>query len=146
MNIKNGAKVFIKNKKLSKYLFFLRDNKPSIPNPNMWGILGGAIEDGEKPIEALEREIKEESNIKIYNIKELGRKVVMHIIKNGGKEQIITGKEIFVFLAETKASLSEIELYEGQRLEYFTIEEALNQDNLALPIREIIIEFKKKLL
>lgn len=145
MNIKDGAKVFIKNKKLGKYLFPLRDNKPTILNPNMYGLLGGGIEKNEKPIEALKREIQEESNIDIYNIEELGNKIVTHIFIKDGYEQPTKGK-LFIFLAQTDAALNEIKLYEGQRLEYFTIEEALNQSKLAPAIREAIDEYKEKLI
>ena len=80
MKIKDGAKVFIKNNQLGKYLFFLRDNKLTIPNPNTYGLLGGGVEVGETALEALKREIKEESNIEIYNIEELGEKIFNHII------------------------------------------------------------------
>lgn len=145
MYIKDGAKVFIKNKKLGKYLFFLRDNKITIPNPNTYDILGGGIEVGEQPIEALKRELQEETNICIYDIVELGIGIFTSIIKDEVGEKTITSK-FFVFLAQTDAILDEAELYEGQKLEYFTIDEALNQNNLSLPIREAINEYEKKLI
>ena len=68
MKVSDGAKVFIKNKKLGKYLFVLRDDKLGIPNPNCWGLLGGGINLGEEPLQALKREIKEEVNIELYEI------------------------------------------------------------------------------
>jgi len=145
MNIKDGVKVFIKNKKLGKYLFFLRDNKPTIPNPNMYGLLGGGIEEGEQPIEALKRELQEESNICVYDIKELGSKIVTHIIKDGGDEKTKMSK-LFVFLGQTDQALEELKLDEGQKLEYFTIDEALDKNNLAPAIRESIGEYKEKLI
>lgn len=144
MIIKEGSKVFIKNQKLGKYLFFLRDDKPTIPNPNMWGLLGGGIEKGESPLEAALREVKEETNITIYDIKELGNIMVSHISKENGGEQIIKNK-LFVFLAKTDTTLDEAELYEGQKLAYFTIEEAKKLDNLSPPIREAIGEYEELL-
>jgi 8-oxo-dGTP diphosphatase len=50
----------IHNKKL---LLMLRDNKPTIPNPNTWSLLGGRDEEGETPEQTLFRELKEEANI-----------------------------------------------------------------------------------
>lgn len=35
--------------------------------PNKWSLVGGGVEDGEQPIEAVEREIKEETNLDIKN-------------------------------------------------------------------------------
>lgn len=144
MKIKDGAKVFIKNERLGKYLFFLRDNKPTIVNPNMYGLLGGAIEEGELPIEALEREMEEESNIEISGIKELGSETVLHVIKD---DQGVRNKEgkLFVFLAQTDMDLEDMRLFEGQRLEFFTIEEALDKENLAPPIRTSIIKYRELL-
>jgi 8-oxo-dGTP diphosphatase len=37
-----------------------RDNKPSIPYPGWWTFFGGAVEDGERPDEAIVRELREE--------------------------------------------------------------------------------------
>jgi 8-oxo-dGTP diphosphatase len=81
--MKEVAKVFIKNEKQGKYLFHLRDNKPTITNPNTYNLLGGNFEENEKPLEALERELKEESDIKVYDIKELGNEVLESVLKEG---------------------------------------------------------------
>ncbi|MDD5463905.1 MAG: NUDIX domain-containing protein [Candidatus Moranbacteria bacterium] len=145
MKIKDGAKVFIKNEKLGKYLFFLRDDKPTIPFPNTYGLLGGGIEEGEQPLDALRRELIEETNIEVFDIKELGSMNVTVTIYNGKDSQskIIRG---FLFLAKTEASLDDAELYEGQRLDYFSIEEALKQVNLSQPVRDYINNFREKLI
>lgn len=44
-------------------LLVLRDDKPDIPCPNTWALLGGYVEPGETPEQALLREIREEINI-----------------------------------------------------------------------------------
>ncbi len=44
-------------------LMLLRDDKPEVVNPNVWGIIGGGIEDNETPLEAIKRETKEEISI-----------------------------------------------------------------------------------
>lgn len=144
MDIKDCAKVLIKNKKLGKYLFVLRDNIPTILHPNMYGLLGGGIEVGETPLEALKRELMEESNIQVFNIKELGNNIISNNIKEGAENKIIKNT-FFIFSAETNNTLAELKIYEGQRLNYFTIEEALGLSNLTTGTRESIHLFKKEL-
>jgi 8-oxo-dGTP pyrophosphatase MutT (NUDIX family) len=43
-----------------RYLLQLRDDKPWIFFPNHWGFFGGALDAGETPLKALQRELKEE--------------------------------------------------------------------------------------
>ena len=45
------------------YLLQLRDNKKNIYFPNFWGVFGGSVEKTETNHKALEREIKEETNL-----------------------------------------------------------------------------------
>lgn len=135
--MKNGAKVLIKHKKSNKYLLQLRDNKPDIPNPNVWGSLGGGIEEGEEPLEALKRELKEESNIEIYNIRLLG--AIKDELVVGNKTYPVTGH---FFLAYTDYDLDKIEIYEGRKVDYFSLEEIEDMDNLASTTAKVINLYK----
>ena len=47
----------------NKLLVFLRDNKTTIPFPNMWDFPGGGREGNETPLECLAREMMEEFGI-----------------------------------------------------------------------------------
>lgn len=140
MKVTDGAKVFIRNKKLNKFLLVLRDNKPDIIQPNTWGLIGGGIDEGETPEQTLKRELEEESNIKAFNIRYLGRQEFVQTFLE--KKYNITGN---FFLAETQMYLKDIEIYEGQRVEYFTLDEILKMDNIAGIIKEMIQRFKTEL-
>uniref|UniRef100_UPI000A7E2674 NUDIX domain-containing protein n=1 Tax=Pelagibacter ubique TaxID=198252 RepID=UPI000A7E2674 len=48
-----------------KYFIQKRDNKKNIHFPNFWGLFGGKIKNNELKIDAIIREIKEETNLKI---------------------------------------------------------------------------------
>jgi 8-oxo-dGTP diphosphatase len=54
--------IFVRNDK--KILLYKRDDKPSIQAPGKWDLFGGHIEAGEKPDDAIIREIAEELGIR----------------------------------------------------------------------------------
>lgn len=140
MELKDGAKVFIKNRKLDKYLFVLRDDKPDIPNPNCWSLIGGGIEEGEEPIEALEREVKEEIGIELYNIKKIG--IIEVPLKLQDETKIVLGH---IFLGYTDIETKDLKLEEGQKVEYFTLDEIQKKKNLVGGAISRINEFRKLL-
>ena len=65
----------------NKILLLFRDKKKADINKNKWIGVGGHIEDGETPIEAVVREVKEETN---YDLIDFSKKAI--IIFNFGKE------------------------------------------------------------
>ena len=56
-----GGIIFFNN----NYLLQLRDNKKNIYFPGFWGVFGGLVEKREKFKKAIEREIKEETNLTV---------------------------------------------------------------------------------
>jgi len=112
----SGALVVYKG----KILLIRRDNKPTIPNPNMWSIPGGQVEKGESFDEALVREIKEEIGITPKNYQLLGF--------------FETEKQNAIYLLElTNEEIQEIKLGdEGQELKWFKPQEIADID--AVPI------------
>jgi 8-oxo-dGTP diphosphatase len=55
-----GAGIIFHIKPTDEFMFFLRDDKPSISCPNMIDIIGGHMEEGETPEDTARREVTEE--------------------------------------------------------------------------------------
>ena len=53
----------------SRFCCLLRDDKPGIPYPNMWDIPGGHAEYGETPEQCIVREMKEEMDLNLEEIR-----------------------------------------------------------------------------
>lgn len=64
MNLQIGVKALIQNPK-NEYLFMHRSKPRNIEKETLWDIPGGRIEPEEALLDALRREIKEETGIKI---------------------------------------------------------------------------------
>ena len=72
----------------NNYLLQLRDNKKNVYFPNFWGVFGGRVEKTETYQKALEREIKEETNLIVkasriilsVNFKMIGLKNINNIV------------------------------------------------------------------
>jgi 8-oxo-dGTP pyrophosphatase MutT (NUDIX family) len=56
-----------------RYVMQLRDALPNIFYPDHWGCFGGAVDSGEQPLEALERELYEEIEFKLGEAREFTR-------------------------------------------------------------------------
>lgn len=69
-------------KRGNKYLFTLRASVNDY-KPNEWDLPGGTVEFGEKPTEALKREILEETNLKV----EIDKPLYICSQTNGGRHQ-----------------------------------------------------------
>ncbi len=72
--VKNSLAVIVNND--NKILLLKRSDYPDQWEPKKWSLVGGVVEDGEKPDEACAREIKEEINLDI-NIDKFVEKVVI---------------------------------------------------------------------
>ena len=119
-----------------KVLMLLRDNDPNIPDPDCWQLIGGNLEVNETPIEALIREIEEESNLKISKDEP---------IKIG---EIIVPEKQQYFLYWIKLSEEKIEDIklgnEGQKIDFFSIQE-LDKMNLGPLVYNYLQKFKEGL-
>ena len=114
----------------NEILLFLRDEKPSIPFPNMWDLPGGHVEENETPKQCIVREIKEEMELDIkecelFSVNELPDRIE------------------YTFWKKTNLDIDRIRLHEGQYLKWFTEKEIENTE-LAMGFNQILQDFFTK--
>ncbi|HEY7557977.1 MAG TPA: NUDIX domain-containing protein [Candidatus Binatia bacterium] len=106
-NLKQIAQVLLFDRD-RRLVIYLRDDNPEIPFPNHWDLLGGHLEDGETPEQALVREIKEEIGIELTDWKAFRRfDCVQGDVYPNVKH---------IYWATIEKSPAELTLYEGQKL------------------------------
>lgn len=98
-----------------EFLLALRDNKSWIPFPNHWDLIGGHVEEGETPEEALIREYREELGLELNNYKFYKEFLCL---KGDAFENIK-----YIYTGKINIPVEEINLYEGQYVRYFKKEE-----------------------
>lgn len=108
----------------NRVLFQLRDNKPNIPHPNKWSLFGGGIEQGERPEEAILREIHEELNVR------LDKKRLQLLIKKISKNE-----ERYVFYYKLKNNEKSFKLKEGQSYLFMNPYRLLFKKNVVISLR-----------
>ena len=128
MKRKGTSIIFVNDQ--HQVLLFPRDDKPTIPYPNMWDVRGGQEDDGETPEQCIVREMKEEMDL---TLEEFERFSVMEF----------TDRVEYTFWKRAELEIKKIDLQEGQRLKWFTKLEAKNT-KLAYGFNEIIDDFFKK--
>ena len=121
-----GSSIIFVNDK-EGILFFLRDDKPHLPYRNMWDVPGGHVEENETPKECIVREMKEEMNIDLQDFQLLCQKEFDDRIE-------------YTYWKKENLNISEIILMEGQRLKWFTRQEAA-ETKLAYGFNEVVEEF-----
>jgi len=103
--------IIVKN----NYLLQLRDNKKNIYYPNFWGIFGGRVEKTETYHKALEREIKEETNLTVR---------VSRMILSVNFKMIGLKKKHNIIYYECKISEKrKIILTEGRKYKFFSFDQ-----------------------
>jgi len=112
--MKKIAAIILENDN-GEFLLALRDNKPGIPFPNHWDLIGGHVEEGETPEEALVREVKEELDI---DLKEYSFFKIYECLNGDAYENTK-----YIYTGKINIPIDEITLLEGERPQYFTREE-----------------------
>jgi 8-oxo-dGTP diphosphatase len=130
--MKKVAKVILY--KDNKVLLQLRDNKPNIPFPNQWSLFGGKIEKDETARACTIREIKEELNATIKNIK--------FITKQTRYENNVEVEDN-IFSAEINEEIADLILKEGKAMKLFSLKE-LTKITIVPHYKDYIIKFMEK--
>ncbi|HEV8052885.1 MAG TPA: NUDIX domain-containing protein [Parachlamydiaceae bacterium] len=94
-----------------KFLLQHRDDKQGIPNPNKWGLVGGGVDEGETPEEAIKRECSEEIGVIPRNITYIGK-------TTDNKSRF------YAYLEDDEVDA--LRLGEGQEIRFFAPEEVLS--------------------
>ncbi|OGB94533.1 MAG: hypothetical protein A2Z31_05190 [candidate division NC10 bacterium RBG_16_65_8] len=134
-----GAGVFFYDREKRCVLFYRRDNKPTIPFPDQLDILGGHIEEGETPEQAVVREMAEE----------------LDDLRSGGPyalsdHRLFTvysdpqGAVDYLFSKAADFVLTDVRLKEGQSLIWLTEEEAA-RTTFAFGYNRLVADFFRAL-
>jgi len=118
-----------------RYAMQLRDNRPDIDDPGLFGLFGGKIENGESPEEAIAREINEELCIQPEKICFL-RKIEIDDKRLG------SNRIYWLFEADVTPIWANHNLKEGQSTALFLFNELLQQPIPEL-IKDLIIKHHK---
>ena len=91
-----------------RLIIYLRDDKPEIPFPNHWDLIGGHVEEGETPEQALGRETQEEIGLELQHWQFFRRYecTVGDAYPNSK----------FIYHASIDRLAADLPLFEGQRL------------------------------
>ena len=112
--MKQIAQILFENDK-GEFLLYLRDGKPGIPFPHHWDMIGGHVEEGETPEEALVREVREEID---FELKDYSFFRKYECLEGDAYPNIK-----YIYHGRINLPVGEIILLEGDRLQYFTREE-----------------------
>jgi len=110
-----------------KFLMLKRDQKPSIPYPGKWVFPGGTAEKEETPGECLSREIQEELNYK-PDPKDIKKVLILFYPNRKAEEH---------FYLISLEEMPKFRLNEGERIQWFTLEEIEKLD-LGFWAREVL--------
>ena len=105
--MKQIAQIFLFDRD-NRLVIYLRDDKPDIPFPNHWDLIGGHVEAGETPEQALVRETKEEIGLELRHWRFFRRYECL-----AGDAYPNTK---FIYHAQMDCLAAELTLFEGQRL------------------------------
>jgi len=131
--MKEIAAIILENNK-GEFLLALRDNKSWIPFPNHWDLIGGHVEEGETPEEALVREYKEELDL---DLKEYSFFRKYECLTGDAYENIK-----YIYYGKLNIPIEEVTLLEGERPQYFSRKE-IPDLKFANIIKSIVLDYIK---
>ena len=121
-----------------RILTILRDDKPSIPWPNMWELPGGGREGDESPFECVAREVYEELRIHLTEDCLLWSKVYPSMLFEGKESVFLVGK-----LRQEQFD-SIVFSDEGQGYKLMSIDEFLSSDKVVPQLQDRVRDYMEE--
>ena len=118
-----------------KLLTILRDDKPTIPWPNMWELPGGGREGDESSFECVAREVYEELGIHLTEDCLLWSKVYPSMLFEGKESVFLVGK------LRQEQFYSIVFGDEGQGYKLMNIDEFLGSDKVVPQLQDRVREY-----
>lgn len=121
-------------------LTILRDDKETIPYPNMWDLPGGGREGNETPFECVAREVYEELNIQLSKEEVIWSRLYPSMLDENKKSVFLVGK----LTQEQFESI--IFGDEGQGYKLVSFEEFLTSDRVVPQLQERVRDYVEESL
>ena len=121
-------------------LTILRDDKETIPYPNMWDLPGGGREGNETPFECVAREVYEELSIQLSKADVIWFQIYPSMLDGNKKSVFLVGR----LTQEQFESI--IFGDEGQGYKLVSFEEFLTSDRVVPQLQERVREYVEKKL
>lgn len=123
-----------------KILTILRDDKPTIPWPNLWELPGGGREGNETPFECVAREVYEELNIQLSKDDIIWSWIYPSMLDENKKSVFLVGQL-------TQEQFDSIVFGdEGQGYKLVSLEEFLTSDRVVPQLQERVRDYVEKKL
>ena len=121
-----------------RILTILRDDKPTIPWPNLWELPGGGREGAENPFECAAREVYEELKIQLSKDDIVWSGIYPSMLDENKKSVFLVGKL-------TQEQFDSIVFGdEGQGFKLMTIEEFITLDQVVPQLQERVRDYVEK--
>ena len=121
-------------------LTILRDDKETIPYPNMWDLPGGGREGNETPFECVAREVYEELNIQLSKADVIWFRLYPSMLDGNKKSVFLVGR----LTQEQFESI--IFGDEGQGYKLVSFEEFLTSDRVVPQLKERVRDYMEESL
>ena len=123
-----------------RILTILRDDKPTIPYPNMWDLPGGGREGNETPFECVAREVYEELSIQLSKADVIWFQIYPSMLDGNKKSVFLVGR----LTQEQFESI--IFGDEGQGYKLVSFEEFLTSDRVVPQLQERVRDYMEESL
>ncbi len=116
----------------NELLLLLRDDKPTIPYPNHWSLVGGAREEDETPETTAHREMLEE----------IGADTELTLWKYYEKQYPNTIVDQYLYVGKLDLPITSLTLGEGQDMRFFN-SDALENIPIGFEFKPLLLEYLK---